>query len=148
VAAKEARRYTDTPVDVKIVLSALWVAMLLVFAYVDIFSFYRADVLDAALDGTVATTGFTVDQIFLTATLVYVLVPIVMVVLSLLLHPKVNRMVNIVVSVVYALTIVASTIGEEWAYYLIGSGVEVVILVVIVRTAWTWPPPQVDPSPS
>ena len=30
-------------------LSALWIAMLFVFAYVDIFGFYRADVLDAAL---------------------------------------------------------------------------------------------------
>ncbi len=38
-----------------------------VFAYVDIFGFYRADVLDAALDGKVATTAFTVNQVFLTS---------------------------------------------------------------------------------
>ena len=43
------RQYRDTPVDVKLVLSALWIAMLFVFAYVDIFGFFRADVLDAAL---------------------------------------------------------------------------------------------------
>ncbi len=52
-----ASQYQDTPVDVKLVLSAQWVAMLFVFAYVDIFGFYRADVLDAALDGKVATTA-------------------------------------------------------------------------------------------
>ena len=49
------RQYRDTPVDVKLVLCALWVTMLFVFAYVDIFGLYRADVLDAALDGRMAT---------------------------------------------------------------------------------------------
>jgi len=148
VANDPAKKYRDTPVDVKLVLSALWIVMLFVFAYVDIFGFYRADVLEAALDGKVATTDFNVDQAFLTVTLLYVSVPILMVVLSLVLRPPVNRVVNVVVSVIYALTIVASAIGEEWTYYVVGSGIEVVILVVIARTAWTWPPPQVDPSPS
>jgi len=36
----------DTKVDVKIVLSGLWIAMLFVFAYVDIFGFWRADVIN------------------------------------------------------------------------------------------------------
>ena len=100
------------------------------------------------MNGKVATTDFSVDQAFLTVTLGYVAVPILMVVLSLLLRPRLNRTINIVVSAVYALTIVASAIGDEWAYYLIGSGIEIVILVVIARTAWTWPPPQVDHSSS
>lgn len=148
MAAEPARQYRDTPVEVKLVLSALWITMLFVFAYVDIFGFYRADVLEAALDGKVATTDFSVDQAFLMVTLGYVAVPILMVVLSLFLRPRLNRTINIVVSAVYALTIVASAIGDEWAYYLIGSGIEIVILVVIARTAWTWPPPQVDHSSS
>jgi hypothetical protein len=46
---------------------------------------------------------------------------------------------NIVAAVLYAASIVASCIGEGWAYYLLGSAVEVVLLVAIVRTAWTWP---------
>jgi len=35
------------------VLGALWMAMLFVFAYVDIFAFFRKDVLRAALDGRI-----------------------------------------------------------------------------------------------
>ena len=57
MSTKTPRQYRDTPVDVKLVLSALWITMLFVFAYVDIFGFYRADVLDAALDGRVASHG-------------------------------------------------------------------------------------------
>ena len=135
------RQYRDTQVDVKLVLSALWIAMLFVFAYVDIFGFFRADVLEAALEGKVATTAFTVNQVFLTSTLVYILLPTLMVVLSLLLKPRVNRIINIVVSLLYTISIIVSCIGENWAYYLLGSAIEVVLLVVIARTAWRWPPP-------
>ena len=138
----QAGQYQDTRVDVKLVLSALWIAMLIVFAYVDIFGFFRADILRAALDGKVATMGITVDQVFLAFTTVYILVPTLMVVLSLVLRPRVNRIVNIVVALVYAVSIIASCIGEAWGYYLLGSAVEVVLLVAIVRTAWTWPRTQ------
>ena len=123
----------------KLVLSALWIAMLIVFAYVDIFGFFRADILDAALDGKVATMGITVDQVFLAFTTVYILIPTLMVVLSLVLRPRVNRIVNIVVALVYAVSIIASCIGEAWVYYLLGSAVEVALLAAIVYHAWTWP---------
>ncbi len=136
------RQYRDTRVDVKLVLSALWIAMLFVFAYVDIFGFFRTDVLEAALEGKVATTTFTVDQTFLTITLVYVTVPILMVVLSLVLRPRANRITNIVVSLLYMISIIASAISEEWVYYILGSAVEVVLLAAIARYAWTWPPPE------
>jgi hypothetical protein len=143
-----ARQYRDTQVDVKLVLCALWIAMIFVFAYVDIFGFYRADVLNAALDGKVATTSITVDQVFLTVTLIYILLPTLMVVLSLLLKPRVNRITNIVVSLVYVISIIVSCIGEHWAYYILGSAIEVMLLAAIARTAWRWPPPQIATDPS
>lgn len=126
----------QTPVDDRLLLSALWTAVLFVFAYVDIFGFYRADVLEGALDGRVATTPFTVDQTFLTATLLYVLPAILMVVLSLVLSPRAGRVVNLAVVALYATTIIASAVGESWTYYLLGSAVEVVLLAAIGRIAW------------
>jgi hypothetical protein len=140
------RQYRDTQVDVKLVLSALWIAMMFVFAYVDIFGFFRADILKAALVGKVATVDFTVNQGFLTFTLIYILPAALMVVLSLLLAPRVNRIVNIVVSLVYLISIIGLCIGETWVYYLLGSLVEVILLAAIARTAWKWPPPQIAPS--
>lgn len=141
----KAEQYQDTTIDVKLVLSALWISMLFVFAYVDIFGFFRADILDAALDGKVATMGITIDQMFLVFTTAYILIPTLMVVLSLVLRPRVNRIVNIVVALLYAVSIIAFSIGEAWIYYLLGSAVEVVLLAAIVRTAWTWPRTQVAP---
>jgi hypothetical protein len=139
VSTTTTRQLQDAPIDVKLVLSALWIAMLFVFAYVDIFGFFRADVLQAALDGEVAATGLAVNQAFLIATLVYILLPALMVVLSLVLRARHNRMFNLVVSLVYAVTIIASCIGETWVYYLLGSLVEVALLATIALTAWRWP---------
>ena len=134
----DTRRVIDTRIDVRLVLSALWATMVLVFAYVDIFGFYRADVLDAALDGRIATTAFLVNQTFLVSTLGYILIPVLMVTLSLLLPRRINRVLTIVVAFVYALMIIGSCIGETWIYYWVGSVVEVVLLIAIARTAWGW----------
>jgi hypothetical protein len=134
-----AGQYADARIDVKLVLSALWIAMLIVFAYVDIFGFFRADVLDAARDGRVATTGVAVDQVFLVITTAYILIPTLMVLLTLVLGSRVSRIVNIVVALFYAVSIIASCIGEEWVYYLLGSVLEVALLAAIVYHAWTWP---------
>ncbi|MGW6441485.1 DUF6326 family protein [Lentzea sp. NPDC055074] len=133
------KHYQDTPVDVKLVLSGLWATTLFLFAYVDIFGFFRADLLTAALDGKVSSTPFTIDQTFLILTTVYIVPPILMVLLTLVLPARVNRVVNIVVSCLYAITVIASCIGETWVYYIAGSLIEAVLLAVVARTAWRWP---------
>ena len=131
--------YRDEHVNTKVVLAASWIAMLFVFAYVDILAFFRADVLNAALDGKVKDAGFTVNQVFLVASLIYVLIPILMVVLSLLLPAPINRIVNFAASLVYVITVAASCAGETWVYYIAGSVAEIVLLLFIARTAWKWP---------
>ena len=128
----------DSKVDTKVVLSGLWVSMLFVFAYVDIFAFWRADVIKGALAGTVPGVGFGIDQTFLTLTTVYILVPSLMVVVSLLAPARVNRVANLIVSLLYAASIVATVVGETWLYYILGSVVEVALLLTIARVAWTW----------
>lgn len=129
----------DTKVDVKVVLSGLWISMLFVFAYVDIFAFWRADVIQGALAGEVPGPGFKIDQSFLTLTTVYILFPSLMVAFSLLAPAKANRPANIIASLLYAVTIVASVVGEGWAYYILGSAVEIALLAGIAFIAWRWP---------
>ena len=136
----------DTKVDEKIVLSGLWISVLFVFAYVDIFGFWRTDVINGALAGKVPGTGFAIDQTFLALTTVYILIPSLMVVVSLLSPAKINRVANIVLSLLYAATVVVTVVGESWIYYILGSVVEVVLLLVIARISWTWQAPSGAPS--
>jgi hypothetical protein len=129
-------RFEPSPVNVRVKISALWTSMLFVFAYVDLFSLYRPDVRDDLEAGEIG--GFDVNQSFLLVTTAYVVIPSLMVFLALVLQPRIDRIANIALSVVYAVTIVASAIGE-WNYFILGSAVEVVLLAAIVYYAWTWP---------
>lgn len=128
----------DSKVDEKVVLSGLWISMLFVFAYVDIFGFWRTDVIKGALAGTIPGAGLGIDQTFLSLATVYILVPSLMVVVSLLAPASLNRIVNIIVSLLYVASIAATVVGETWVYYILGSVVEVVLLLAIARVAWTW----------
>ena len=110
--------------------------MLFVFVYVDYFSLYRPDVRAKMEAGEIG--GFAVDQAFLLGTTVYVVIPSLMVFGALVLRPAVNRIVNIVLGSLYALTIVAGAIGE-WSYYILGSVIEAALLAGVVYYAATWP---------
>jgi hypothetical protein len=123
-------------VNVRIKISALWTSMLFVFAYVDLFSLYRPDFRADVEAGEIG--GFTINQTFLLGTTAYVVIPSLMVFCVLILRPRVNRIANVALSSIYALTIVASAIGE-WNYYLLGSAIEAALLAAIVYYALTWP---------
>ncbi|UJH69924.1 DUF6326 family protein [Ornithinimicrobium sp. INDO-MA30-4] len=77
----------DEQVNPKMVLAGLWTAMLMVFAYVDIFGFFRADIIEGARAGEVAGIGLAINQGFLVFSTVFVLIPIAMIVVSLLASP-------------------------------------------------------------
>ena len=128
--------YQDYWINPRIKISALWVSMLFIFAYVDLFSLYRGDVRADIEAGKIF--AFTIGQGFLLGATIYILVPSLMLFLSLVLSARVTRIVNIVVAVLYAVTIAGGAIGE-WNYYILGSLVEVALLAGVVYYAWTWP---------
>ena len=123
-------------VNVRIKISALWTSMLFVFAYVDLFSLYRPDFRADIEAGEVG--GFAVNRSFLFGITAYVVIPSLMVLITLVLRPRVNRIANIALAIVYAVTIITGAVGE-WSYYILGSGIEVALLAAIVYYAWTWP---------
>ncbi len=116
-------------------ISALWVAVMFVFAYVDLFSLYRPDFRADLETNTVG--GFEVSQAFLVGITLYVIVPSLMIYLSLVLPRVANRSANMVTASLYALTIVGAAVGE-WTYFIVGSALEASLLGVIVHHAWTW----------
>ena len=125
-------KFAPSNVNVRIKISALWTSMLFVFAYVDLFSLYRPDFRADLEAGEVG--GFTVNQSFLLGTTVYVVIPSLMVFCALILRPRVSRIANIALSIVYTLTIIAGAVGE-WTYYLLGSAIEIALLAAIVYYA-------------
>jgi hypothetical protein len=128
----------DTAVSVKLKLAALWTATLMLFLYGDVILLWRDGAIEDVQSGELG--GFDISQGFLLAVAIYVTIPALMIVLSLLLAPRVNRRANIAVGALYALTIIASAVGEDWVYYFFLSAVETVLVLLVVRWAWSWPP--------
>ena len=131
----------DTKLDKRIVLAGLWTAMLFIFAYVDIFGFWRADVINGVLSGTVSGTNQGIDQAFLVFTTLFVAVPSLTIVVCLLAPLRANRVTNLIVSVLCMVVIVVAMIGETWIYCILGSLIELGLLAAIASLAWAWRTP-------
>ena len=127
----------DVKIPVKLKLSAAWAALMFLYAYGDIFAYFRPGFIEDVM--AVEVFAFEINQLFLLAISVYVALPALMVVLSLILRARLNRWPNIVLGGIYAATILLSTIGEDYVYYVFLSVLEGAIALLIVWYAWKWP---------
>ena len=120
-------------------LSTLWIAVM--------FALLTADVLSAYIPGAGAEmaefAGGTPIPLLLLAAAVLNAIPIVMIYLSRVLRPRVNRWANIAAA---GITIVYVLGGGAWyPHYLFLAAIEVVGLLLIVWYAWRWPGPVAGP---
>lgn len=126
----------DVRVNIKIRLSALWIAMMLLYIYADILSLFRPGQIEEMIAGKMGPFLVTQGSLFVASTLM--IIPAVMVVLSLTLGPKVNRWANIVFGVLYTFVNISNLIGETWAYYTFFGIVEIACTLLIGWHAWKW----------
>jgi len=129
-------RFEDVQVGVRLKIASLWIATLFLFAYGDILGFFAPGRIGEIQGGRIS--GMEITQTFLFAVSVYIAIASAMVFLTLVLRPAVNRWVNVVLAALYIVSIVTSVFGED-AYFVFLSTIEVAMLALIVRYAWTWP---------
>jgi uncharacterized membrane protein (UPF0136 family) len=132
-----SRAMDDVRVGVRLKISSLWIAMLFLFAYGDIFGFFKPGQIPDVISGEVS--GIKITQAFLLGASIYIAVASLMVFLSLALRPRVTRWTNIVLPVLFIVSIVVSVIGETWAYFIFLSISEIGLLLLIIWYAWRWP---------
>ncbi|KFD43252.1 hypothetical protein L603_005300000090 [Cellulosimicrobium cellulans J34] len=139
----------DRPVPVRAKLAAVWTSFMFLYAYVDILGFYTPGVVADILDGKVFT--FDLSQTFSISALTLMAVPILMVTLSLTLPARASRTANLVVAALYVPVTVFNVAGGFYLYYYgLGVVLELVLLALVVRYAWTWPrtaPSATSPGP-
>ena len=127
------------PVQAK--LAALWASLLLVYIYVDILSLYQPGVIDDIRGGRVWQLDIT--QTWAVGALALMAIPILMVALSLMLPARANRLINLTVAIIYTIVSVTNAVGKSWAYYFaFALTLELIILGLVLRYAWTWPRTQ------
>lgn len=128
---------TATPtkkIDTKALLSTLWIVVM--------FNMLKADILSLNIPGmaeelarTSASAGASIPQLMLVGAVLGNLA-IAMIILSRVLKYRINRWVNIVVSIF--------TIAYIWGgmtsypHYIFIAGVETLCLLLIIWFAWKW----------
>lgn len=131
----------DQPIPVSAKLAAAWTSFMFLYVYVDILNFYKPGTVEDILNGKVFE--FDITPIWATTALTLLAIPIFMIVLSMTLPARANRLTNLIVAsiqVPFAAFNVLGEVGESWMYfYGLGVVLELIVLAVILRYAWTWP---------
>ncbi|KQZ09252.1 hypothetical protein ASD23_13330 [Agromyces sp. Root1464] len=137
----------NPPVPVQAKIAAAWTSFMFLYVYVDVFNFYKPGVVDGILDGRI--WQFDISSTLLTVFLASVSIPALMVVLSMALPARVNRATNLVVASLLIPYSVFNAAGATWewaVFYGLSIGIEVVLLIFILRSAWTWPRAHAVPT--
>ena len=119
-------------VDIRIKLSAIWVALMLTYLLGDVLRIFSGDFKPGEIG------GMEVAPVMYLGMAALMVIPVVMVVLSLILGQPVNRWANIIVAVVFFLFNLVGLPTYPGAYdkFLIVVGLGFNALTV--WQAWTW----------
>lgn len=121
-------------IDMKVLLSTLWIVIMINMLKADILSLYIPSAAEEVAKSA-ASTGVSIPQLMLGGAVMGQLA-IAMIVLSRVLKYGINRWANIVVGIV----IIAYIWGGAAAYphYIFIASIETLCLLLIVGFAWTW----------
>ena len=142
MAASEDHEMTldDGKVHVRFKLSALWISAMFCYIYGDFFSLFVPGRIESIAAGKMGV-GST-SPLKLLAGAIVMTVPSVMVFLSIALPSRLSRWLNIVFGTTYSLMMLVISVSslDAWKTFYVYFGVmEVLITLLIVRYAWSWP---------
>jgi hypothetical protein len=118
--------------DVRLILSALWVATMLTYLLGDVLRIFSGDFVAGEISGMKASQGMWM------AAAILMLIPIVMVFLSLTLPYPINRWVNIIAAVLLFGVNLIGVPGYPGAYDKFLIVVSLGFNVLTVWYAWNW----------
>jgi hypothetical protein len=119
-------------------MSLLWIVVMLNMAFADILTFILPGSLQEIMAGDMG--GLRPTQAMLLAFAVLIEIPIVMIVLSRMVKRHVNRILNIIASLITIAFVVGG--GSLTLHYIFFAGMEVACMVLIVLMCVTWPKDQ------
>lgn len=134
------QNFEDVKVNVKIKLSALWVAVMLCYIYGDFFTLFVPGRIESLMDGKMGL-GATTPLKLVVASIVMA-IPAIMVFLSLTLKATINRWINISFGIIYTLIMILTILSslDPWkAFYILFGVIEIALTLLIVWHAWMWP---------
>lgn len=127
----------DFKVNVKIKLAALWTSVMFCYIYEDYFELYVPKKVEHIISGE----NFLASPMTLCAGALLLIIPALMIFLSIVLIPKLSRLLNIIFGTLYTALMlwIASNYSDKWFTFAIFFAiVESIITSLIVWYAWKW----------
>ncbi|MEX2513641.1 MAG: DUF6326 family protein [Cyclobacteriaceae bacterium] len=128
----------DFEINVKAKLAALWTSATFCYLYGDYFELYTPDKVNSLINGE--NVLYSPANLFI-ASLIMVIPPI-MITLSLLLKPRINKWLNIIFGSIFTIMMVLIAVGSltPWySFYVFLAIVESILTAIIVWNAFNWP---------
>lgn len=125
-------------VNIKIKLAFLWAAVTLCYLYGDYFELY----VPRKTEGLINGDNLLDSPMKLLFASILLAIPAVMVFLSVILKPKLNRILNILFGIFFTtiMLLIAFTSLTPWrSFYVFLALLESIITSLIVVYAWKWP---------
>lgn len=127
----------DIKINIKVKLAAAWASFMFLYGYVDYFALYMPGKIEGILAGKVFV--FDISQTFIMIAMTFVIIPVLMILLSVVLPAKANRITNIIIATFFIPYMLFNLTGEAWPHMYVAAAVEVALLLLIIRYAWKWP---------
>ena len=125
-------RKTTRKIDTKVLLSTLWIVVMINMLKADILSLY----VPGSADELARTAGDTPITQLMLGGAIMMEISIVMIILSRVLKYRVNRWVNIIVSIITIAFIWGG--AASYPHYIFVATVETICLLLIIWNAWKW----------
>lgn len=129
-------KFKDSKIETKIVIAVLWIAMMILYIYNDIFHLFKPDAIQNMMDGQMGP--FAVTQIGLLSATVLMAIPVVMSIGVLVCSAKVSRVANIIFGSLYTIVNIVNLQGE-WAFYIFSGVIQIAITLYIIWISIKWP---------
>ena len=128
----------NSKVNIKIKLAALWASALFCYLYGDYFQLYTPDKVNSLITGE---NNLDSPTKLLIASIVMA-IPSIMVGASIILKPKINRILNIIFGTLFTLMMIIIGVystNDWYLFYVFLAFLESIITALIVWFAWKWP---------
>ena len=123
--------------NTRIKLAGLWVTLMLLYIYCDIYSLFRTGHLQEMMAGKMGP--FEVSQGTLAAFGVLLAIPALMVAVTLFAKSGIAKWAGIIAGALYTLVNIGNLVGETWANYWIYGIIELAMTIFIIIVAAKWP---------
>jgi len=118
--------------DARIILSGIWVSLMLIYLLGDVIRIFAGDFTAGVMDGVQVQSSMWI------AAAAMMLIPILMVVLTLVLGYRADRILNIGVAALFFLFNIYGLPGYPGLYDRFLLGVSLIFNLLTIWYAWSW----------